>query len=110
MPWTVASQAPLSMGFSRQEYCSGLPCPPPEDLPDPGIKPASPALWEDPLLLSHQGSPKKVLYNHKHCFRISFYYGYILTVLQKFIFIKCIKLVIFQWQSPENSFSKHKLK
>ena len=36
-PWTVAGQAPLSMGFSRQEYCSGLPCPPPGGLPDPGI-------------------------------------------------------------------------
>ena len=41
-PWTVARQAPLSMGFSRQEYWSGLPCPPPGDLPDPGIEPASP--------------------------------------------------------------------
>ena len=40
-PWTVARQAPLSMGFSRQEYWSGLPCPPPGDLPDPGIEPAS---------------------------------------------------------------------
>ena len=40
-PWTVAYQAPPSMGFSRQEYWSGLPCPPPGDLPDPGIKPAS---------------------------------------------------------------------
>ena len=40
-PWTVVHQAPLSMGFSRQEYWSGLPCPPPGDLPDPGIKPAS---------------------------------------------------------------------
>ena len=39
--WTVAHQAPLSMGFSRQECWSGLPCPPPGDLPDPGIKPAS---------------------------------------------------------------------
>ena len=37
--WIVACQAPLSMGFSRQEYWSGLPCPPPGDLPDPGIKP-----------------------------------------------------------------------
>ena len=37
-PWTVARQAPPSMGFSRQEYWSGLPCPPPGDLPDPGIK------------------------------------------------------------------------
>ena len=42
-PWTVAHQAPLFMGFSRQEYWSGLPCPPPEDLPDPGIEPMSPA-------------------------------------------------------------------
>ena len=39
--WTVAHQAPLSMGFSRQEYWSGLPCPPPGELPDPGIGPAS---------------------------------------------------------------------
>ena len=39
--WTVACQAPLSMGFSRQEYWSGLPCPPPGDLPNPGIEPAS---------------------------------------------------------------------
>ena len=37
--WAVAHQAPLSMGFSRQEYWSGLPCPPPGDLPSPGIKP-----------------------------------------------------------------------
>ena len=42
--WTVASQAPLFMGFSRQEYWSGLPFPSSGDLPDPGIEPASPAL------------------------------------------------------------------
>ena len=45
--WTVAWQAPLSMGFSREEYWSGLPCPPPGDLPNPGIEPSvftSPAL------------------------------------------------------------------
>ena len=40
-PWTVACQAPLSMGFSKQEYWSGFPCPPPGDLLDPGIKPTS---------------------------------------------------------------------
>ena len=40
-PWTVAHQAPLFMGFSRQEYWSGLPCPPPGDLSDPGIEPMS---------------------------------------------------------------------
>ena len=43
-PWTVAHQVPLSVGFPRQEYWSGLPVPSPEDLPDPGIEPASPAL------------------------------------------------------------------
>ena len=43
-PWTVARQAPLSMGFSRKEYWSGLSCPPPGDLPDPGIEHRSPAL------------------------------------------------------------------
>ena len=41
-PWTVACQTSLSMGFSRQEYCSGSSCPPPGNLPDPRIKPASP--------------------------------------------------------------------
>ena len=41
IPWTAALQAPLSLGFSRQEYWSGLPCPPPGDLPNPGIKPVS---------------------------------------------------------------------
>ena len=48
-PWTVASQAPLSMEFSWQEYWSGLPCPSPGDLPDPGILPGSPALQADAL-------------------------------------------------------------
>ena len=49
IPWTVALQAPLSMGFSRQEYWSGLSFPSPADLPDPGIKPRSPALEADCL-------------------------------------------------------------
>ena len=40
-PWIIAHQAPLSMGFSRQEHWSGLPCPSPGDLPDPGIEPVS---------------------------------------------------------------------
>ena len=43
-PWAVAYHTPPSMGFSRQEYWSGLPFPSPEDLPDPGIEPGSPAL------------------------------------------------------------------
>ena len=61
--WTVARQAPMCMGFSRREYWSGLPSPPPGDLPNPGIKPrslSSPALagrffttsvtWEAPVI------------------------------------------------------------
>ena len=53
LPWTMTHQVPLSMGFSRQEYWNGLPFPPPGDLPHPGIKPRSPALQADALLLSH---------------------------------------------------------
>ena len=49
---------PLSMGFSRQEYWSGLPCLPPGDLPDPGIKPRSLALQADSLLSEPPGKPR----------------------------------------------------
>ena len=55
-PWTIAHHAPLSMRFSWQEYWSGLPFPPPRDLPHPGIEPTSPALpalQADSLPLSH---------------------------------------------------------
>ena len=55
-PWTAALQAPLSMGFPKQEYWSGLPLPFPGDLPNPGIKPVSLA-FASRLSLSHQGSP-----------------------------------------------------
>ena len=54
-PWTVAHQAPLSMGFSRQGYWSGLPFPSPGDLPNPGIEPGSPALQADSSPLCHLG-------------------------------------------------------
>ena len=56
-PWTVAHQAPLSMGFSKQEYWSGLPFPSPGDLPDPGIEPMSPALQAEALSSEPQGKP-----------------------------------------------------
>ena len=59
-PMVCSPQAPLSMGLSRREYWSGLPCPPPGDLPDPGNEPASPetsVLQADSLPLSHWGSP-----------------------------------------------------
>ena len=58
-PWTVAYQAPPSIGFSRQEYWSGLPFPSPGDLPNPGIKPRSPALQADALLSDPPGKPKE---------------------------------------------------
>ena len=63
-PWTIALQAPLSMEFSRQEYCSVLPCPPPRDLPDPSLLHGSnTALLHSRQIfyhLSHQGSPKNI--------------------------------------------------
>ena len=57
-PWTVAYQASPSVGFSRQGYWSGLPFPSPGDLPDPGIKPRSPALRADAVLSEPLGKPK----------------------------------------------------
>ena len=56
-PWTVALQALLSVGFSRQEYWSGLPCPPPRDLLDPRIEPASPTLQVDSSPADPLGKP-----------------------------------------------------
>ena len=56
----TALQAPLSMGFSGQEYWSGLPCPPPGDLPNPGIEPRSPALQVDYLPSKPQGQQKAI--------------------------------------------------
>ena len=85
-PWTVAYEAPLSMGFPRQEYWSGLPFPPPGDLPESGLKPRSPALLAYYLLsdvgllhcrqilyhLSHQGKCKKrcVKYHERRKYKV----------------------------------------
>ena len=57
--WTVVHQASLSLRFSRREYWDGLPCPPPGDLPEPGVEPMSPILQAESLLLSHHGSQIK---------------------------------------------------
>jgi len=80
IPWTVAHPAPLSMGFSRQEYWSWLPFPPPGDLPDPGIKPKSPVsrtlqayiLYhlshpESPLKENIKGEKSEYIKRHKAC-------------------------------------------
>ena len=63
-PWTVAYQAPLSMGFSRQECWSGLPFPSPGDLSNPGIEPTSPSLQADALASEAPGKPPYQPYLH----------------------------------------------
>ena len=60
-PWTVDHQAPLSMGFSRQEYWSEFPFPSPGDLPNPGIEPRSPALQADALTSEPPGKQETPL-------------------------------------------------
>ena len=77
-PWTVAGQAPLSMGFSRQEYWSGLPFPSPGDLPNPGTEPWSPAWQADALSSEPPGNSSstsfKIFYIQlfQHCFPKNF--------------------------------------
>ena len=67
-PWTVAHQTPLSIGFSRQEYWSGLPFPSPGDLPNPGIEARSPALQADALSSEPPGKPRQHIKNQRHYF------------------------------------------
>ena len=64
-PWTAAYQAPLSMGFPRQEHWSGFPFPSPRDLPHPGIKPRSPALQADSLPSEPPGKPRRMGFTRK---------------------------------------------
>ena len=60
-PWTVAQQAPLSMGFPRQEYCNGLPFPSPGDLPDPGTELVPPALADEfSTTVPHREAPRLI--------------------------------------------------
>ena len=66
-PWTVAYQAPLSMGFSRQECWSGLPFPSPGDLPDPGIEPGSPTLQADALPSEPPWMKEWLIHDKSHC-------------------------------------------
>ena len=63
-PWTVASQAPLSIEFSRQEYCSGLPFPSSTDLSSPGIEPGSPELQADSLPSEPPGQALLIYSDH----------------------------------------------
>ena len=84
-PWTVACQRPLFMGFPRQEYWSGPPCPPPGHLPNPGIEtaaPAAPVLQVDSLLLSHWGSPIFCLYLYAYLLYL-YLYMYVYTFVYR---------------------------
>ena len=70
-PWTVAYQAPPSMGFSGQEYWSGLPFPSPGDLPDPGIESGTPAFQAEALTSEPPGKPHSVtLLFGEPCFKL----------------------------------------
>ena len=111
--WTVAHQAPLSMGFSSQEYWSGLPCPPPKDLPDPGIKPecpVAPTLQLDFLPLSHRGSPS--LFSASFKWAIKQRKGEKFHLIQKLSFVSIAVLLvrefltytIYLWRNFVHSF------
>ena len=84
-PRTVAHQTSLSLEFSRQEYWSGLPFPSPEELPNPGIEPWSPASKADSLLFELQGSP---MYCHFKCFLVD-------SVVFLFTFFVCGLMISF---------------
>ena len=89
-PWMVAHQAPLSMGFSRQEYWSRLPFPSPGDLPDPGIEPRSPVLqadslptelWEKPYYNDNTSYIHSCVYIvHMHTYIVMYITIYIVTI------------------------------
>ena len=91
--WTVAHQAPLSMGFSRQEYWSGWPFPFPGHLPDPGIEPGSLALQAGSLLTELPGKP--LLFS-----KVNYKWNFIKSLLQSFPFWFCQNPVFYQfiWQ------------
>ena len=89
-PWTVAYQAPWTMGFTRQEYWSGLPWPSPGDLPDPGIEPGSSALQPDTLPSEPPGKPWET-------YRLLFIYNRTLKIrLQQsgLSWVLCILLIL----------------
>ena len=77
-PWTVTHQVPLSIEFSRQEYCSGLPFPSPGDLPDPGIELVSPELARDSFTAEPPGKPQLCL-----------------VLLMKYVFKDCLLFYLF---------------
>ena len=95
MPWTVICQTPLSMEFSRQEYWTGLPCPPPEDLPNPGIKPRSPILQADSLPSEPPAKPKNTGVGS-----LSLPQGIILTQELNQVFLHCRQILSLEALRP----------
>ena len=79
-PWTIARQAPLSMGLSRKEYCSGLSFPPPGDCPDPGMEPASPELAGRFFTIDPPGKRGIVVCSILLCGHTTFYFSIFLSM------------------------------
>ena len=98
-PWTIACQVPLSMEFPRRKHWSGLPFPPPGDLPNPGIEPRSPALQVDSLPSELPGKPKNTRVGSQ-----SLLQGIFLTqeLNQGFLYCRRILYQIAKWQ-PHSS-------
>ena len=106
--WTVAHQAPLSMEFSRPAFWSRLPCRPPGDLPNPGIKPASPvapALQGDSLQLSHWGSPEAPRGPPRSVVRCLHQYGSLRVLCLSFASVAGLQALWNQWLSLLSLFS-----
>ena len=101
-PWTVAHQAPLSMGFSRQEHWSGLPFPSPGDVPDPGIEPGSPALQAESLPSELPKNPKHFIVNMKYIYTPTIYKE-INDLLSQILFISSCNILTLKISSIDYS-------
>ena len=111
-PWTVACQAPLSMGFSRQEYWSGLPSPPPGDLPDLEIEARSSALQADSLPSEPPGKPEQACFHRlklhqlcsleRHCSGNSLVFSVLWQVIH-LSFPRALGGFIFWFNTPQEA-------
>ena len=93
-PWTVVHQAPLSMEFSRQEYWSGLSFPSPGDVPNPGIKPASPTLQVDSLPTEPPGKPSNIIqsYNLQQVCFLALRYNFHISISPIFFHVQSAEI------------------
>ena len=102
-PWTVALQSPLSMGFPRQEYWRGLPCPPAGDLPNPGIEPMSPV---SPALAGRLGPCYSMVPWNQLSSTLTFKYISLWQCFPKM----CVKEHLILWNFPVKSDQKNSSK